>query len=69
MDEAVECLKRYPNPMPGESDVEIRPVYEFNGFREKLHARGPREGGADPRADCEAKGKLNFSFFSKNSAA
>ncbi|HTT18973.1 MAG TPA: YciI family protein [Candidatus Sulfotelmatobacter sp.] len=26
MEEAVEWLKRCPNPMPGESEVEIRPV-------------------------------------------
>ena len=32
MDEAVEWLKRCPNPMPGESDVEIRPVYELTDF-------------------------------------
>ena len=28
MEEAVEWLKRCPNPMPVESEVEIRPVYE-----------------------------------------
>src|SRR5947199_8115956 len=28
MEDAVEWLKRCPNPMPGESEVEIRPVYE-----------------------------------------
>lgn len=28
MEEAVEWLKRCPNPMPGESELEIRPVYE-----------------------------------------
>ncbi len=32
MDEAVEWLKRCPNPMPGESDVEIRPVFELEDF-------------------------------------
>jgi hypothetical protein len=29
MEEAVEWLKRCPNPMPGDSDIEIRPVYEL----------------------------------------
>jgi hypothetical protein len=32
MDEAVEWLKRAPNPMPGPSVVEIRPVYETEDF-------------------------------------
>jgi hypothetical protein len=36
MEEAVEWLKRCPNPMPGESDVEIRPVYEAADFGENF---------------------------------
>ena len=32
MEEAVEWLKRCPNPMPGDSEVEIRPVYEIADF-------------------------------------
>ena len=28
LEEAVEWLKRCPNPMPGESEVEIRPMHE-----------------------------------------
>ena len=33
MEEAVEWLKRAPNPSPGqESEVEIRPVYELEDF-------------------------------------
>lgn len=32
MDEAVEWVKRAPNPMPGPSVVEIRPVYEAEDF-------------------------------------
>ena len=32
IDEAVEWLKRCPNPMPGDSDVEIRPVFEMEDF-------------------------------------
>lgn len=32
MDEAVEWVKRCPNPMPGESDIEIRPVFEMEDF-------------------------------------
>jgi hypothetical protein len=36
MEEAVEWLKRCPNPMPGESDVEIRPFYEAADFGENF---------------------------------
>jgi hypothetical protein len=32
MDEAVEWAKRCPNPMPGPSDIEIRPFYEAEDF-------------------------------------
>jgi hypothetical protein len=32
MEEAVQWLKRCPNPMPGESEVEIRPVFEAADF-------------------------------------
>ena len=32
MDEAVEWVKRCPNPMMGESEVEIRPVFEAEDF-------------------------------------
>ncbi len=34
MDEAVEWLKRCPNPMPGPSVVEIRPIYDEADFAE-----------------------------------
>jgi hypothetical protein len=32
MDEAVAWVKRCPNPMPGPSEIEIRPVYEMEDF-------------------------------------
>ncbi len=32
MDEAVEWVKRCPNPMPGPSEIEIRPVFEAEDF-------------------------------------
>jgi hypothetical protein len=32
MAEAVEWVKRCPNPMPGESEIEIRPVFEAEDF-------------------------------------
>ena len=34
MDEAVEWVKRCPNPMPTDSEIEIRPVYELEDFAE-----------------------------------
>jgi hypothetical protein len=32
MEEAIEWAKRCPNPMPEESDLEIRPVFEAEDF-------------------------------------
>lgn len=34
MDEAVEWVKRCPNPMFGKSDIDIRPVFELSDFAE-----------------------------------
>lgn len=36
MAEAVEWVKRCPNPMPGPSEIEIRPLYEMADFAELL---------------------------------
>ena len=36
MAEAVEWVKRCPNPMPGPSEIEIRPLYELADFGEAL---------------------------------
>ena len=36
MAEAVEWVKRCPNPMPGPSEIEIRPVYEMADFGEAV---------------------------------
>ena len=47
MDEAVAWLKRYPNPMPGKTEVEIRPFYEAADLAEYLtpeELATPREG-------------------------
>ena len=41
MEEAVAWVKRCPNPMPGPSEIEIRPVFD---------ARGRRRVGTNPRA-------------------
>ena len=36
MDEAVEWVKRCPNPMMGESEIEIRPVHEADDFGDEM---------------------------------
>jgi hypothetical protein len=36
MDEAVAWVKRCPNPMPGPSEIEIRPLYELTDLQEFL---------------------------------
>lgn len=36
MAEAVEWVKRCPNPMPGPSEIEIRPVVEFADFGDAM---------------------------------
>jgi len=36
MDEAVEWVKRCPNPMPGPSEIEIRPVFEAADFGDAM---------------------------------
>ncbi|MBP9143530.1 MAG: YciI family protein [Thermoanaerobaculia bacterium] len=38
MDEAVEWAKRCPNPMPGPSDLEIRPFWEAEDFGPEIAA-------------------------------
>jgi len=47
MDEAVAWAKRSPNPMPGKSEIEIRPFYEAADLAEFLtpeELSTPREG-------------------------
>jgi hypothetical protein len=34
LDEAIEWVKRCPNPMEGESEIEIRPIFEAEDFGE-----------------------------------
>ena len=36
LDEAIEWAKRCPNPMGGESEIEIRPIFEAEDFGEAL---------------------------------
>ena len=47
MDEAVAWAKRAPNPMPGKSEIEIRPFYEAEDLAEFVtpeELATPREG-------------------------
>jgi hypothetical protein len=36
LEEAIEWVKRCPNPMPGESEIEIRQIFEADDFGEAL---------------------------------
>jgi hypothetical protein len=36
MEEAIEWVKRCPNPMPGDSEIEIRPVFAPEDFGEEF---------------------------------
>ena len=38
MDEAIEWAKRCPNPMPGPSDLEVRPIWESEDFGPEIAA-------------------------------
>jgi hypothetical protein len=40
IEEAVEWVKRCPNPMPGDSEIEIRPLFDMEDFAE-ASAGGP----------------------------
>jgi hypothetical protein len=55
MEDAVEWVKRMPNPMPGtEPEIEIRPVYEADDFGEAFTPE-LREREERLRADLEAR--------------
>lgn len=54
MDEALEWIRRCPDPMPGEeSEIEIRPVFEVEDFGEMTPELRERE--ARTRAQIEQK--------------
>ena len=56
MDEALEWVKRCPNPMAGESEIEIRQVFEAEDFGESLTPE-LREQDERLRAEAAAKQK------------
>ena len=49
MEEAVAWVKRCPNPMPGPSEIEIRPLYEMDDFGDAVppEAVAPHERAAE----------------------
>ena len=54
MDEAVEWVKRCPNPMLGPSEIEIRPFYEMADFGEALTPEVAERARAGAREDSRA---------------
>jgi hypothetical protein len=54
LDEAIEWVKRCPNPMEGESEIEIRPVFEAEDFGAELTPE-LREAEARMRAEIEKR--------------
>ena len=54
MDEALAWASRCPNPMPGPSELEIRPVYEMADFAEALT---PEVEALHQRARAKAEGR------------
>jgi hypothetical protein len=53
MDEAIEWAKRCPNPMQGESELELRPVFETDDFGEAMTPE-MREAAERLRGQIEA---------------
>ncbi len=54
MDEAIEWVKRCPNPMSGPSEIEIRPFFEMEDFGEEFTPEA-REQEARLRAELESR--------------
>ena len=58
LQEAIEWVKRCPNPMPGESEIEIRQVFEAEDFGEALTPElREKEDRMRARIDEQGKGK------------
>jgi hypothetical protein len=54
LEEAIEWIKRAPNPMPGESTIEIRPLFEAEDFAE---VAGPEAIAQEKRLRSELAAK------------
>ena len=55
MDEAIVWAKRCPNPMPGPSELEIRPFYETKDFGDALT---PAQAEQEDRLRAKLTGKI-----------
>ncbi len=58
IEEAVEWVKRCPNPMEGDSEIEIRPVFEADDFGAEFT---PELRAQEDRLRAEAEGLVNKS--------
>jgi hypothetical protein len=56
LQEAIDWVKRCPNPMPGESEIEIRPFYEAEDFGAEFTPE-LREQEERQRAQLETQSK------------
>jgi hypothetical protein len=56
LEEAIEWVKRCPNPMPGPSEIEIRQVYDMEDFAEALTPE-MREQAARQQAEMDKNRK------------
>ncbi|MDE2781248.1 MAG: YciI family protein [Chloroflexota bacterium] len=54
MEEALEWARRCPNPMPGPSDLEIRPLYEIADFGDAVT---PEQAERDEQIRKELEGR------------
>ena len=57
MEEAIEWVKRCPNPMPYDSDVEIRPIYELEDFASADPTGELRKQQSERRKKLEQQGR------------
>jgi hypothetical protein len=55
MDEAIAWVKRCPNPMPGESEIEIRPAFDAEDFAPSDPTGELRAAEARLRAEVEGR--------------
>jgi hypothetical protein len=57
MDEAIAWVKKCPNPMPGESEIEIRPVFDAEDFAASDPTGELRAAERRLRAETEGRAK------------
>ena len=66
LQEAIDWVKRCPNPMPGDSEIEIRQIFEAEDFGEaltpELRAAGGASAGAGGRAGLSRRGQGRFRY-------